>query len=315
MSRRINEIIETSLALEYEDAKDAGMLGYMARSLVQATMPHTDPKTSYFERTNGLVTLSIVSRPQIGLPYGSVPRTLLAWICTEAVRTQEPVLNLGRSQAEFLEKLGMHKDGRYVASLRKQATRLFSSMISLTGTDDTQIGIENVVIARRAFLFWNPRKPDERSLWESSLTLNGDFFEDVIRSPVPIDLRVLQALKQSPLAMDIYTWLVYRIFLLRAKGRPFVSIPWQALMAQFGSGYGSTISAELTDEDRKRVTDQAMRDFKKRFKLRLNEVLLFYPEAREAVEDEGNCLRLKATKLHIKRDKKNPARLSQMNGS
>lgn len=76
---RINEIIKTSLALEMEDAREAGLVGYMARCLVQATMPHTDPKTSYFERTNGIVTLSIMGKPSIGLPYGSMPRTLLAW--------------------------------------------------------------------------------------------------------------------------------------------------------------------------------------------------------------------------------------------
>ncbi|CAE6873080.1 hypothetical protein R69746_08573 [Paraburkholderia aspalathi] len=53
-NRRITEIINESLAVEYEDAKSAGMLGYMARAMVQATLPHSDPKTTYFERTNGL---------------------------------------------------------------------------------------------------------------------------------------------------------------------------------------------------------------------------------------------------------------------
>jgi hypothetical protein len=88
MSRRISDILDESLAVEYEDAREAGALGFMARALVQATLPHLDPKTHYFERTNGLVTLSIVNRPQVGVPYGTLPRILMAWLCTEAVRTQ-----------------------------------------------------------------------------------------------------------------------------------------------------------------------------------------------------------------------------------
>lgn len=308
---RINEIIKASLALEYEDAKAAGLVGYMGRCLVQATMPHTDPKTSYFERTNGLLTLSIMGKPNVGLPYGSVPRTLLAWICTEAVRTKAPVLHLGRSQNEFLEKLQMHKDGRYTASLRNQARRLFSSMISLTGEENNDFGIENVVIAKRAFLFWNPKRPDERSLWESELTLTGDFFEEVTRSPVPIRLDYLHALRQSPLAMDIYTWLTYRVFLLRAKGRPFVQIPWESLMAQFGSGYGAAAKlADLTDEQRRKAELVALANFKFKFKKRLQEVLQVYPEARDCVEDDGDCLRLKSTRLHVKREPGKGARIA-----
>lgn len=300
---RINEIIKTSLALEMEDAREAGLVGYMARCLVQATMPHTDPKTSYFERTNGIVTLSIMGKPSIGLPYGSMPRTLLAWICTEAVRTKDPVLNLGRSQSEFLQRLGMHTDGRYTATLRNQAQRLFSSMISLAGEQGNDFGIENVVIAKRAFLFWNPKRPEDRALWDSTLTLTGDFFEEVTRSPVPIRIDYLHALRQSPLAMDIYTWLTYRVFLLRAKGRPFVQIPWVALQAQFGSSYGSRArnSPELDDKARERAERAALASFKYNFKKRLREVLIVYPEASDCIEDDGECLRIKSTRLHVTR--------------
>lgn len=307
---RLDNLISTSLAMEYEDAKEAGMIGYMARSLVQATMPHTDPKAHYFERNTGLLTLSMMSKPSVGLPYGSVPRILLAWICTEAVRTKDPVLNLGRSQAEFLEKLQMHKDGRYTAALRNQAHRLFSSFISLSSETNSSIGLENIVIARKAFLFWNPKRPDDRSLWESTLTLSTDFFNDVTETPVPIRIDYLHALRKSPLAMDIYTMLVYRIFLLRAKNRPFVKIPWVSLMAQFGSNYGAQIDASLTDEQRIAKEKAAVASFKFNFKKRLREVGLLYPEGVKGIEDTGNCLLIKAAKLHIPRPPGKGVRIS-----
>ena len=41
------------------------------------------------------------------LPYGNLPRLVLAWVSTEAVRTQSRELVLGRSLAEFMRKLGM----------------------------------------------------------------------------------------------------------------------------------------------------------------------------------------------------------------
>ena len=48
----------------------------------------------------------------------------------------------------------------------------------------------------------------------SSITLSTDFFKRLINAPVPIKMEALRALRKSPLAMDIYTWLVYRMFTL-----------------------------------------------------------------------------------------------------
>lgn len=72
---------------------------FMARQLVQATLPHSDPgNVPIWTRTNGRLTLAV--RPyydrqqQLHLhPYGTVPRLLLFWLTTEAVRlTVAPVL-------------------------------------------------------------------------------------------------------------------------------------------------------------------------------------------------------------------------------
>ena len=41
------------------------------------------------------------------LPYGNLPRLLLAWVCTEAVQNQNRVLVLGKSLAKFMRELGM----------------------------------------------------------------------------------------------------------------------------------------------------------------------------------------------------------------
>ena len=59
------------------------------------------------------------------LPYGNLPRLLLAWVSTEAVRTQSRELVLGRSLSEFMGKLGMDSVGGARTRLRNQIRRLF----------------------------------------------------------------------------------------------------------------------------------------------------------------------------------------------
>ena len=106
--------------------------------------------------------------------------------------------------------------------------------------------------------------------------------------------------------MDIYAWTVYRIFLLRIKKQPFVKIPWEALQAQFGSGYGSN-SKKLTVDNQKEVEQQGLYDFKRKFLEQLNKVTVFYPELANNVESSSDYLMLRPTKLHIKRADNKPA--------
>ena len=53
------------------------------------------------------------------LPYGNLPRLLIAWLCTEAVRTQSPELVLGSSLSEFMRKLDIHTQSGGRASATK----------------------------------------------------------------------------------------------------------------------------------------------------------------------------------------------------
>jgi hypothetical protein len=83
----VEQIINDALAIEAESAQDAGALGFMARAMVQATLPHKKVVGTEFERRNGNYTLTLLAPSKIGLPYGTVPRLLLAWLTTEAVST------------------------------------------------------------------------------------------------------------------------------------------------------------------------------------------------------------------------------------
>ena len=75
----------------------------------------------------------------------------------------------------------------------------------------------------------------QSSLWESKIRLGEDFFNEIINHPVPLNLNTLNALKRSPLGLDLYLWLVYRTFTLRAPLR----LTWRLLYGQFGEAPGA----------------------------------------------------------------------------
>lgn len=270
---RLRKLLAESLEQEAEDVVAAGSIGYMSRILVQTTLPHLDIKAPLFTRSNGIITLTIVGSE--GIPFGGMPRLLIAWLCTEAVRTKSPRLALGRSRNEFMGKLGLPQDGASATRMSKQALRLFTSLVTVKQERPVQgsLDVRNLLIADSAQALWNPKRPDERSLWETQLTLSNGFFSDVVAHPVPINLDVLRTLRQSPMAMDIYCWLGYRVFLLRAAGRPSVTIPWEALKLQFGSGF----------ED----SAEGLKGFRRSFSKRLKEALLFYREAKVDVSPQA----------------------------
>src|SRR5262245_10291785 len=101
-NKNLNKLITESLAIEEKEAKEAGALGYMARVLTQATLPHKKVEENQFKRSNGVLTLSIMAPEEVGLPYGTIPRLLLSWLTTEAVKTKTPELVLGKTLNEFM---------------------------------------------------------------------------------------------------------------------------------------------------------------------------------------------------------------------
>jgi hypothetical protein len=281
--KNIDKLVSEILQMEAEEAKEAGALGYMARALVQATLPHKKIETNEFKRVNGLFKLTILADSEVGLPYGSIPRLILAWVSTEAVRTKNRHLVLGNTLSSFMETLDlMPTGGRWgsITLLKNQMKKLFSSSISCSYDNGSNWAIKNINPISQADLWWTPKQPNQASLFKSTLTLNEDFFNEVITNPIPIDMRALKALKKSPLSIDIYSWLTYRMSYLRDT----TTIPWEVLQLQFGSNYA-------TDA-------QGVRNFKKAFLRELKKVTLIYREAK--LEDLQIGLNLKPSQTHIK---------------
>ena len=69
------------------------------------------------------------------------------------------------------------------------------------------------------------------ALFESQIELGERFFHEVIRNPVPLDMKALRAMRRSPLGLDLYTWLVWRTFTLTEP----LELTWRQLYVQFGA--------------------------------------------------------------------------------
>ena len=250
--RQVTQLIEAS-----EAEPD---LGFMARLLALCSLPRTNPRDRLqYERSNGPYKLCMIAGSGKKLPFGNVPRLLLAWVCSEAVRTQSRELVLGRSLYEFMRKLGMaDRSGSASwssaapsmsscessawpiavgaragdrARLKNQMRRLFTCSVQLVYAEGEHEVVVSSFIAERADFWWSVRKPDAPVLWDSTIELGEKFFQEIIAHPVPLDMHILKALKRSPLGLDLYFWLVYRTFVIKTP----LTLTWRQLYRQFGA--------------------------------------------------------------------------------
>ena len=224
---QVNQLVEAGEA-------DPDM-GFMARLLALCSLPRTNPGDRLqYKRINGPYKLIMFSSGETKLPFGNIPRLLLAWVCTEAVRTQSRKLILGTSLAEFMRKLDISSDSGGSRGertrLRNQMDRLFSASVSLIYEDEHSKQFVTSPIADRGEFWWDPKRPAEPMLWESKIELGEKFFQEIIRHPVPLDMNTLKALKRSSLGLDLYLWVAYRTFALK---RP-LRLSWPQLYRQFG---------------------------------------------------------------------------------
>ena len=82
--------------------------------------------------------------------------------------------------------------------------RLFHASVQLIYEDEGSKASVSSFVADRTEFWWDPKHPDERSLWMSKIRLGEDFFNEIISCPVPLDMNILKALKRSSLGLDWY---------------------------------------------------------------------------------------------------------------
>lgn len=285
---RPRELALLKAAVELRDQDEPEELSYLARLWCQTCLPYRDPgDVPHWGRRNG--DLSLVVQPgvtidengearSVGYPYGTVPRLVLTWLSTEAVRTQSSTLVLGDSLSAFMRELGMKATGGKngsITRLRKQLERLFMATLSVRwdGADQSRQAGGRLNVASSYDLWWHDQRPGEPTLLPSVVTLSAEFYAEVVEHPVPLDMNVLRALRGSALRLDIYAYLCHRMSYLRRT----TTIPWEALRGQFGS----TLGRDKAGQHR----------WRQEFERNLREVLLLHRQAEVETSRAGLVLR------------------------
>jgi hypothetical protein len=253
--------------------------------LIQCSFPHADPgDAATFTRRNGWLELTLsATRRDTGLPYGVPARLLTIYCASEAVRTRSPEIYLGRTVHEFLRCLDVPITRGERGSLRvyaNQLLRLIHCAVSIDENIRDAVGrsglhIRQALFAEEARLWW-----DEADLvgQGSSLVLSSVLFESILERSAPLSTAAIRQLRKSPMDLDVYAWLVHRLFNLSRSN----TVTWAQLSGQFGHGYAEP------------------RKFRHFFLDSLKRVLAVYPEANVKPAEVG--LVLAPSRPHVPRD-------------
>ena len=67
----------------------------------------------------------------------------------------------------------------------------------------------------------------------SSLVLSSVLFDSILERSAPLSTNAIKHLRKSPMDLDVYAWLVHRLYHLTSINM----ITWSQLSGQFGHGY------------------------------------------------------------------------------
>ncbi|MFO0524655.1 MAG: replication protein RepA [Alphaproteobacteria bacterium] len=282
LSKRNIRLIEIAEEIALNGPTD---IGFVCRSMVSASMPHSKPIGFQYKRSSNNFTIAIVGNEAAGgIPYGTYPRLILSWLASEIVRTGSREIILGQSLSDFMKRLGLSvTGGRWgtINRFRDQLRKLFAAHISFS-YEDRKLGKwihASMNIADSSQIFWDPKNPNQIDLFKSKVVVGESFFNEILKSPIPVDIRAINALKESSLALDIYFWATYRMSYLSSP----IDLSFDKLQMQFGAGYNDT--------------RQGKYEFKRKFLVQLKKVMTLYPKAKISITEGG--LKLYPSPSHV----------------
>jgi hypothetical protein len=273
------QIADTAAGSMIRDLEGTTEVGYSYSAWCLAGLPHRDQPAgkNWLIETDfarllvrpGVRLKDDNSEESIGVPFGSYARLLLIDWQTEALERGSRVIQMGRSASAVVTRLGVNRGGPSNAKVVDQLERLATCAIDFAFGNDKK-GV--IVNQRLVEAFEYVADPDPRSRQDTRLIervmLSQAFYDELRRHPVLVDRAALRDLTTSPLAIDIYLWLAFRLHSL-PKETP---IGWDKLWRQFGSKVG------------------ALKNFKTQFEGPLHLALSAYSQAKVRVGERGLLL-------------------------
>ena len=269
VTKHERQLVEAAYQVLSEDAEK---IGFTYSGFALTSLPHKPLNEPVWRREGHNLTLLLESGydragKQIGVPYGSYARFILLFLQSEAIRTGQREIELGRSMRVWLGSMGLSIGGTTYRLVGEQAKRISNCRLQFYadragkelmrhgGFVDGSISMTGVAA-------------DQPSLWQERVVLNEEFYRALREHPVPVSENALRAIGPRSMVIDVYIWLAYRLHALLRD----VEVGWPALHAQFGAGF------------------KLIRKFRAHFIECLELALAAYPDARVAISERGILL-------------------------
>jgi len=173
----------------------------------------------------------------LGVPYGSLPRLVLIHIMTEAVRTKSRHVVLGSTFTDWMRRMGFRTISygpRGSATLiKEQLDRLLACEWMIRWESEAQQGEREFGVKEIKLTNEYVGVDRRNGTFVREIYLTEGFFEHLRQHAVPLNEHAIRQLRDSATALDLYTWLAYRLPRINSK-RP-ATISWQQLAVHFGN--------------------------------------------------------------------------------
>jgi Plasmid encoded RepA protein len=271
------QIADSASAALIRGLEGAGEIGYSYSAWCLAGLPHRDtpPGTSWLIETDfarllvrpGVRLRDDNSEEFLRVPSGSLARLLLVDWQTEALERGSREIVMGRSTSAIAARLGAKRSGPTNTRIADQLERMATCAVDFTFGSDRKGVIVNQRLVE-AFEYCQNPDPRAKNRIVERVILTQAFYEELRRHPVVVDKAAIRDLSASPLAIDVYLWLSFRLHSL-TKSTP---VPWEKLWRQFGPKVG------------------LLKNFRPQFEAPLHHALSTYPGARVRIGDRGLIL-------------------------
>jgi hypothetical protein len=182
-----------------------------------------------------------MAMPDQTLPSGWCLRRLLMHLCDKAVRTGNPVLELGPDIAALALEMGLPAMEPVLQELGSQLEHLAAAKVSLTWGEDHALAVFDARGQRR--------RPE--AVWRPRLRLSGRFLASLMQHAVPLERQIVAALMTEALALDAHGWI--RQVLHHQPAGQAITVPWPELLDRFGSPHQDPKAFREAFEDALRV--------------------------------------------------------------
>jgi len=209
--------------------------------------------------------------PYLGVPYGAYARLALLHWQSEACKTSSREIFIGKSVSDALRRMKLPHGSDANTQLREQIERLCVCLIRFSAEHGgSGMALNHTIVEKFFYDYSNVigRKGKGRR-FVTRLLLSNDYYEQLVKYPVIMDENAIIDLRDSPTAIDIYTWLCWRLPHIKEE----VRIGWTALKAQLGPNVKS------------------MSDFKPHFRECFTAAHAVYRQANMELADFGVILR------------------------